>query len=59
MTQNKSSLKTVNGTYNLTVNMSYETKQKTVYAKGYIIYTDAQGNTRTQTTDMQTSAYEN
>ena len=59
VTQNKSSLKTVNGTYNLTVNMSYETKRKTVYSKGYVIYTDAKGNTHTQMTDMQTSAYEN
>ena len=57
VTQNKSSLKTVNGTYNLTVNMSYETKQKTVYAKGYVIYTDANGKKHTQMTDMQTSAY--
>ena len=59
VTQNKSSLKTVNGTYNLTVNMSYDTKKKTVYAKGYIIYTDAQGVKHTQMSDMQTSSYEN
>ena len=58
VTQNKSSLKTVNGTYTLTVNMSYSTKLKTVYAKGYVIYTDAKGVKHTQITDMQTSAYE-
>ena len=57
VTRNTSSLKTVNGTYTLTVNMSYWTKLKTVNAKGYIIYTDAKGVTQTKITDMQTSKY--
>jgi len=59
VTRNKSSLKTANGSYTLTVNMKWETKSKTVYAKGYIIYTDAKNVRHTQMTDMQISSYEN
>ncbi len=54
---NKSSLKKINGKYTLTVNMGYDTKQKTINAKGYVIYKNKSGTTKTVMSDMKTSAY--
>ena len=56
---NKSSIKKANGKYSLAVNMSYETKQKTVNAKGYIICKNKSGKKQTIMTNMQVSAYDN
>ena len=54
---NKSSIKKINGKYTLTVNMGYGTKQQTINAKGYIIYKNKKGETKTVMSDMKTSAY--